>query len=118
LGKNFKEAWGIDIVPSYINTFKKELEVCNLKNIHLTLMYADRVAFSDGYFNIATAIEVLDYVIELEKTLAEVIRVLRPGGLFGITCPNQRFPFETHGFWWRGHKIRGKFPFYLLSYSP
>jgi SAM-dependent methyltransferase len=55
------------------------------------------VKFEDATFDMVTAIEVLEHVADLDGTLAEVHRVLRPGGRFCVTTPNRWFPFETHG---------------------
>ena len=48
------------------------------------------------------------------KTIAEINRVLKPGGKFIVTTPNKLFPFETHGLR-IGNKIYGSsgfgFPF-------
>jgi 2-polyprenyl-3-methyl-5-hydroxy-6-metoxy-1,4-benzoquinol methylase len=49
-------------------------------------------------FDAVTTIEVLEHVRDLDRSIAEVHRVLKPGGRFLITSPNRLFPFETHGF--------------------
>jgi SAM-dependent methyltransferase len=44
--------------------------------------------FPDNYFDYALASEVLDYVFDPDAVLAEVRRVLKPGGKLIITVPN------------------------------
>ena len=60
-------------------------------------MSASALGFRDSSFDMVTAIEVLEHVADLDGTLSEVHRVLRPGGRFCVTTPNRWFPFETHG---------------------
>ncbi len=57
------------------------------------LAQADGAAlpFPDGYFSSAVSNSVLEHVADPEKVLAEVARVLRPGGLFLFTCPNSGY---------------------------
>ncbi len=54
----------------------------------------------------------LEHVTELDQALAEICRVLKPGGRFAFSTPNRWFPFETHGFHFRGKRYppsRGPF---------
>jgi methionine biosynthesis protein MetW len=49
---------------------------------------AAELPFADESFELATGIEVLEHLFEPQKALAEVVRVLRPGGRLIITVPN------------------------------
>jgi ubiquinone/menaquinone biosynthesis C-methylase UbiE len=40
------------------------------------------IPFSDGYFDIVTSFNSLDHVANLDKSIAEIVRVVKPGGLF------------------------------------
>jgi SAM-dependent methyltransferase len=60
--------------------------------------------------------EVLEHVADDALTLAEVSRVLRPGGRCLVFVPNRGWPFETHGVWWRGRYRFGNAP--LVNYLP
>lgn len=77
-------------------------------------MSADKLAFKNNSFDAVIMMEVLEHVIDDEKTIAEINRVLKPGGKFIVTTPNKLFPFETHGLR-IGNKIYGSsgfgFPF-------
>ncbi len=55
--------------------------------------------------------EVLEHVANDRATMAEVARVLRPGGRAIVFVPNRWWPFETHGVMWRGSYRFGNAPF-------
>lgn len=43
---------------------------------------AESIPFPDGYFDIVSSFNSLDHVDDLDRSIAEIIRVLAPGGLF------------------------------------
>jgi SAM-dependent methyltransferase len=43
--------------------------------------------FPDGHFDQVVAAEILEHVPEDERAMAEIVRVLRPGGLAAVTVP-------------------------------
>jgi len=46
--------------------------------------------FPDHYFDVITASEILEHLPEPEADLREIVRILRPGGLFWGTTPSAR----------------------------
>lgn len=57
------------------------------------LCSASRLPFADGTFDTVMATEVLEHVAEVDAAVAEVRRVLRPGGHFLATVP---FVYPIH----------------------
>ena len=57
----------------------------------------EAIPFPDDAFDLALLNEVLEHVPDEPKVLAEIRRVLRPGGRLVVFSPNRWFPFETHG---------------------
>lgn len=66
----------------------------------------EALAFPDGSFDLALLNEVLEHVPDDRAALAEVRRVLRPGGRLIVLSPTRLYPFETHGVFWRGTRSR------------
>jgi len=58
----------------------------------LTRASATAMPFPDASFGTVVANSVLEHIPDLESTLSEVARVLRPRGRFLITSPSHRFP--------------------------
>jgi SAM-dependent methyltransferase len=62
----------------------------------------EALSFRDQSFDAALLNEVLEHVPDDGAALAEVCRVLRPGGRLILLSPTRLYPFETHGVSWRG----------------
>jgi SAM-dependent methyltransferase len=77
---------------------------------------AEHVPYPANTFDLILSHEVLEHVQDDRAALAEMARVLRPGGRAIIFCPNRWYPFETHGHYWRGEYHFGNTP--LINYLP
>ena len=84
---------GADRNPRDLLTSKKKLELhqelSTTKGSTWTLACADitRLPFADKSFDTVICSEVMEHIPEEEKALAEVVRVLKPGGTLGISVP-------------------------------
>mgnify|MGYP000734067666 CR=1 FL=1 len=58
-----------------VKTFKVDLE-------------NDHLPFPDNYFDLVTAIEIVEHLRTVDNLLMQTFRVLRPGGFFVIATPN------------------------------
>ncbi len=56
-----------------------------------------RMPFCDAYFRSALSNSVLEHIPHLDEVLADLGRVIQPGGLFVFAVPNERFPQELWG---------------------
>lgn len=77
---------------------------------------SERLPFPDQSFSAVLSNEVIEHVQDDRAALAEMARVLRPGGRALIFCPNRWYPVETHGVYWRGRYFFGNIP--LVNYLP
>lgn len=73
----FDELHGVDITPSM-------LEKIDLSSGKITLhqVQAEQTPFEDASFDLVTAYSFMDHLYDLRPFLAEVFRVLKPGGVF------------------------------------
>jgi 2-polyprenyl-3-methyl-5-hydroxy-6-metoxy-1,4-benzoquinol methylase len=94
LARGFSQTVGIDIERQRLEEFKRR--TAGLPSVRAHEMSAEALAWDDETFDVVTAIEVIEHIEDLDQALAEVHRVLRPGGALCITCPNRLFPLETH----------------------
>ena len=104
-GRGF-EAHGIDIWSDYIQLGKNEAK---RREIHppLVMGRTEQLPYRNDVFDIVLACSVLEHVSDWKKTIAEVARVLKPGGVAYFVTTNRLYP--TQG------EVNG-FPFY--SYLP
>lgn len=72
--------------------------------------------FSEETFDLILSHEVLEHVQDDRAAISEIVRSLKPGGRLVLFCPNSGYPFETHGFYWRGGYHFGNIP--LINYLP
>ena len=69
-----------------------------------------------GVFDLILSHEVLEHVADDARAVAEMVRVLKPGGRIVIFVPNRGYPYETHGIYWRGKYYFGNK--LLVNYLP
>jgi SAM-dependent methyltransferase len=100
---------GIDIDYEYVATGARTLP-------NLAVAAAEALPFPEGAFDVVLLHEVLEHVHDDRQAVREAWRVLSPGGRIVIFVPNRLYPFETHGFYWRGRYHFGNIP--LINYLP
>jgi 2-polyprenyl-6-hydroxyphenyl methylase/3-demethylubiquinone-9 3-methyltransferase len=52
------------------------------RNIQYDIGVGEALPYEDGSFDAVVCVDVLEHVADLEKTIGEIARVLKPGGLF------------------------------------
>lgn len=62
---------------------------------------AEQIPFPDATFDAVVMFDVLEHVPEPARLLAEVQRILRPGGVFHIFCPLEGDLKNPYGWLWR-----------------
>jgi len=88
----------------------------NNSNAHLINAAGEGLPFEVDTFDLILSHEVLEHVLDDRKSVTEMVRALKPGGRMVIFIPNRGYPFETHGFYWRGRYHFGNIP--LINYLP
>ncbi|HZT05867.1 MAG TPA: class I SAM-dependent methyltransferase [Chloroflexota bacterium] len=77
---------------------------------------AEELPFADESFDGVFLNEVFEHVADESRTLAEIRRVLRPGGVLALMSPNRWFPFEGHGMRLGGWELG--FPVPIVPWVP
>ncbi len=72
-----------------------------------------KIPFEDNFFDFIFSISVLEHVMNYDVALAEISRVLGPGGVAIHTFPSRYIPIEPHIFVPFGAAIQN-YPWYLL----
>lgn len=58
--------------------------------------YAEYIPFEDNFFDIIICCYVLEHISNVKKSIQEMIRVLKPGGILYLAVPNYLYPYEGH----------------------
>jgi SAM-dependent methyltransferase len=102
---------GIDIEADFLTRAG-----ANAPGASLELAACERLPYPTAAFDLVLSHEVLEHVQDDRAAVAEMVRVTRPGGRVVVFVPNRRYPFETHGHYWRGTYHFGNTP--LINYLP
>jgi 2-polyprenyl-3-methyl-5-hydroxy-6-metoxy-1,4-benzoquinol methylase len=76
-------AEGVEVSRTSVEQVRK----AGLKVFHGTL---EEAQFPDDYFDVVASIEVIEHVLEPRPLVEEIVRILRPGGLFWGSTPHGR----------------------------
>jgi len=83
----FKEAFFLDISPNALRVLKTR-HVKEGINLRTVVASADRMPFQSDFFDLVICTEVLEHCENINRTIKECLRVLRPGGYIIISSPN------------------------------
>ena len=100
---------GLDIEPGRVAESHRHAPLVNVAA-------GEYLPYPSGQFDLVLSHEVIEHVQDDALSVAEMVRVLKKGGRAVIFCPNQLYPFETHGHYWRGRYHFGNTP--LINYLP
>ena len=98
------ELYGVDISPEMINCASNQLERYGVTP-HLTVADARRLPYEDNHFDLVMAAHMLEHMVDPQATLAEMTRVLKPGGRV-LLCITRNSLLGRHiQLKWRTHAI-------------
>lgn len=68
--------------------------------VALTQGFGEALPYPDGHFDLVLCHTVIEHVDDVAACVAEMARVLRPGGILHLEAPNYLWPYEPHlGIW-------------------
>jgi SAM-dependent methyltransferase len=74
---------------------------------------AEIIPFNDCKFDLVLAFSVMEHVTNLDASLGEIIRVLKPGGIFWFSSTNSLCPIQGEI---RGFPLFGWYPIFIKRY--
>lgn len=84
------ELWGCDVAP-------EALEACRDRGFeNLRGSSVDAIEFPEERFDVVVSCDVVEHVEQDERAMAEMARVLRPGGILVLTAPAHRWLWTAH----------------------
>lgn len=110
LAEGYRSTVGIDVEPDRISDFRSTV---GDRPIEVVLGSAADLRYPDEHFDTVIAVETMEHLGSvLDAVVTEIARVTESEGSFYLTTPNRLWPFEQHGFLWRGRRLPGPlFPF-------
>jgi ubiquinone/menaquinone biosynthesis C-methylase UbiE len=96
--EDFDRVTGVDVSEKFLEDFRREIVTRQLGG-RVAALATDGgpIPLPDGVADVVTSFTVLEHVPDELAALAEMRRILRPGGTLIITVPNRWWIFETHG---------------------
>lgn len=73
---------GIDLVPEMLAKARENAQITGVDNVTFMEASAEQLPFPDSSFDVVISNGVFNLVVDKVKALAEVYRVLKPGGRF------------------------------------
>ncbi len=84
------ELWGCDIAT-------EALEACRARGFeHIECCSVQSLDFPDERFDVVISCDVLEHMEADDRAMAEMARVLRPGGILVLTVPAHRWLWSAH----------------------
>lgn len=109
LSKFGHEIYGIEPSLSAIQIAEK-LAKREKVNIKIKQGVAENIPFESNYFDLVVAFSVMEHVEDLGKSLEEIFRVIKPGGIFWFNSASSMCPFQDEI---RGYLFFGWYPDWL-----
>jgi SAM-dependent methyltransferase len=91
------------------------IDICMKKNLEVKCMPLEEVTGCDGHFNLLTAFELLDHLLDPYEFLVKTCSLLKPGGYFYSTVVNG-LGFDTMLLWEKSKMFSP--PLHLNIFNP
>lgn len=86
------ELVGLEVAGEFVEASRQIVRRRGLRNVQIVQASADRMPFPDASFDVLVAVDLLHHLFELPACLADMQRVLKPGGRLIVYEPNKLNP--------------------------
>src|SRR5688500_14625341 len=93
LAERFSHVTAVDLSADAVALTRRRAEHYDVHNVRVETADAERLPFPDASYDAAFSWSVLRYVPDPQQALAEMFRVLRPGGRLAVDFPNKYCPW-------------------------
>ena len=90
-----KKSYGLDINPVFKIAAEEFAEEKNL-NADFKTGISEKLPYEDNFFDFVVSTDTFEHVQNLENSMDECFRVLKPGGMLLAVFPQHLQPFESH----------------------
>ena len=90
----FGEVYGVEVDPIWVTACEKRM--AGLPGMHVACYEALRLPYEDAMFDVVSSIHVIEHAWDPRLYLAELLRVLRPGGYVVLEYPTRYHREELH----------------------
>jgi SAM-dependent methyltransferase len=105
---------GYDVygIEPYLPALQVARQLANDENVQIDIREgrAEEIPFQSNLFDLVLAFSVMEHVEDLNKSLFEIVRVLKPGGLFWFSSASSMCPYQSEI---KGFPLFGWYPDYL-----
>ena len=86
LARHCEKLYAFDIHP-YFDNIENLLKQHNVENFEVKSQSIQKTGYPDNFFDAIVAVSVLEFVDDLQAAITEIIRILKPDGMFFTICP-------------------------------
>jgi ubiquinone/menaquinone biosynthesis C-methylase UbiE len=91
------EVYALDFAEEMIEQAKSRVAAHPLsEKVHFSVGDVTNLEFQDGFFDAIIGVGLVEYILDVEASLRQMYRVLKPGGTLIITVPNVASPFMAY----------------------
>ncbi len=86
------EQWKLDFIREKTRVMNRPQEW----SARVLKAFGENLPFPDNSFDCVNSVQTLEHVQSPERVIAELVRVVKPGGGINLHCPDYRSTFEGH----------------------
>jgi ubiquinone/menaquinone biosynthesis C-methylase UbiE len=94
------EYYGVDLSEAMIDVCRESFG--KDPQFAFSIQEIEMLGFADASFDVVLCLGVLEYVLDEPAAIREVVRVMKPGGIFIATMLNKASPFELYNHYCYG----------------